>query len=175
MYLNVRKSSFYRNPLSFFFPRQSFRNRSPSTTAQAFSGPRPIAPIPPASNPRGELIFSSRVDRHFKDSYERYRATFEKRREEKLSLERFARWKWLLFWRKTPPPPPPALKHQRTNSSRSGTPPIEGGGTRMKKRPGSPALNSENSSTASTSKGQSSLEFAAMKERHRQRSLSPQR
>ena len=43
--------------------------------------------IPPSSNPRGELIFSSRVDKSFKEGYERYRNAFERRREEKAMEE----------------------------------------------------------------------------------------
>ncbi|OCF58437.1 hypothetical protein L486_04470 [Kwoniella mangroviensis CBS 10435] len=46
-----------------------------------------MATIPPSSNPRGELIFSSRVDKSFREGYERYRAAFEKRREEKQKEE----------------------------------------------------------------------------------------
>lgn len=44
----------------------------------------PLAPIPPASNPRGELIFSSRVSAVFREGYERYRLAWEKRRDEQL-------------------------------------------------------------------------------------------
>ncbi|WWC65387.1 uncharacterized protein I303_108005 [Kwoniella dejecticola CBS 10117] len=46
-----------------------------------------MATIPPSSNPRGELIFSSRVDRGFREGYERYRSAFERRREEKQKEE----------------------------------------------------------------------------------------
>ncbi|WVQ79474.1 hypothetical protein IAT38_001573 [Cryptococcus sp. DSM 104549] len=49
--------------------------------------PNVMATIPPSSNPRGELIFSSRVDRAFREGYERYRAAFERRREEKAREE----------------------------------------------------------------------------------------
>jgi hypothetical protein len=50
-------------------------SRRPGTT---------IPPIPPAANPRGELIFTRHVDKHFRESYERYRAAFERRRDEKV-------------------------------------------------------------------------------------------
>lgn len=54
-----------------------------------------IPPIPPTTNPRGELIFSSRVDKTFKEGYERYRAAFERRRAEKLREVRWERrWGW---------------------------------------------------------------------------------
>lgn len=43
----------------------------------------PIPTIPPTTNPRGELIFSSRVDRAFRDGYAKYRAAFERRREQR--------------------------------------------------------------------------------------------
>ncbi|KAG6859966.1 hypothetical protein C0995_001184 [Termitomyces sp. Mi166 len=108
MYLNVRKpplrTKFRFNPLSFFFPRPASppspsshsasqpatststrRTRSPSVPPGATI---PIPEIPPANNPRGELIFSSRVDRTFREGYERHRAAFERRREER---ERVAR------------------------------------------------------------------------------------
>ncbi|KII91549.1 hypothetical protein PLICRDRAFT_38318 [Plicaturopsis crispa FD-325 SS-3] len=102
MYLNVRKpplrASFNipLNPLSFFFPRpepppKPSRSRSPSPTAH--SPAHTLAPLPPATHPRGELIFSSRVDRSFRDSYERYRTAFERRREER---ERAKTWYWWL-------------------------------------------------------------------------------
>nr|AOR51705.1 sporulation-specific protein spo7 [Phaffia rhodozyma] len=58
---------------------------SSSKSQKPASGPnpKPIPAIPPTKNPRGELIFSSRVDRVFRDGYERYRALFEKKREER--------------------------------------------------------------------------------------------
>lgn len=49
----------------------------------AQGGPLPLSPIPPSTNPRGELIFSARVDRAFRDGYERYRAAFERARAER--------------------------------------------------------------------------------------------
>ncbi|KAI5995732.1 hypothetical protein EDC04DRAFT_2801644 [Pisolithus marmoratus] len=69
MYLNVRKpplrSKVLLNPLPFFYPRpQTSLEKPPSkTTIYDRSTSVPISPIPPASNPRGELIFSSRVER----------------------------------------------------------------------------------------------------------------
>ncbi|KAK4054486.1 hypothetical protein OIV83_000980 [Microbotryomycetes sp. JL201] len=42
----------------------------------------PIPPIPPAQNPRGEMIFSSRVSAAFREGYERYRGEWERRRAE---------------------------------------------------------------------------------------------
>lgn len=107
MYLNVRKpplrSKFPLNPMSFFYPRPhtppESSNMSPSkTTIYDRSTSVPISPIPPASNPRGELIFSSRVDRSFRESYERYRAAFERKRQDReksAALE--AWWGWLYF------------------------------------------------------------------------------
>ncbi|KAI0926610.1 hypothetical protein AcV7_005502 [Taiwanofungus camphoratus] len=100
MYLNVRqpplRSKLPFSPFSFFFPRPHDRRappsvppprraRSPSPPAGSArrSSSVPIPSIPPASDPRGELIFSSRVDRAFRESYERYRAAFERRREER--------------------------------------------------------------------------------------------
>ena len=176
MYLNVRKpplrSKLYWNPLSFFFPRpeeasasaqspESSRSSSPTppsprARARSASTTRPIHTIPPANNPRGELIFSSRVDKNFREAYERYRAAFERRREEKEFAE--LRQKWygrLLFWRRPPPaavptaPPTPLRRSSnassRGRSSRSGTPPTgQGGGSgimmKQRDRSGSPGL-----------------------------------
>ncbi|KAF7291464.1 hypothetical protein MKEN_01489800 [Mycena kentingensis (nom. inval.)] len=59
--------------------------------------PVPIPPMPPTTNPRGELRFSSRVDRAFRDGYERYRANFERRRALHEQAQRAAegmRWWW---------------------------------------------------------------------------------
>lgn len=62
----------------------------------------PIPPIPPSNNPRGELIFSSKVKPDFREGYEKYRAAFERRREERKTLESRGKWKWIpwfLKWR----------------------------------------------------------------------------
>ncbi|KAJ7231343.1 hypothetical protein C8J57DRAFT_1481016 [Mycena rebaudengoi] len=102
MYLNVRKpplrTKLLSNPLAFFFPRPDDPPPSPSPpsrsssrapSSSSSSSPMqigststslPIPPIPPAANPRGELRLSSRVDRAFRDGYERYRANFERKR-----------------------------------------------------------------------------------------------
>ncbi|KAG6852642.1 hypothetical protein C0991_010239 [Blastosporella zonata] len=129
MYLNVRKPSLRSklrlNPLAFFFPRPppassqsspsnsaspSRSSTSPSSTTGPVSrtlptpAPRsmPIPSIPPATNPRGELIFSSRVDRAFREGYDRHRAAFERRREERERERRRERgWgvqKWAQGW-----------------------------------------------------------------------------
>ncbi|PPR06729.1 hypothetical protein CVT26_001334 [Gymnopilus dilepis] len=166
MYLNVRKpplrSKFYWNPLTFFFPRpnehaQSSRSRSPSPTSRnrprSASTTRPIQTIPPSTNPRGELIFSSRVDKTFRESYERYRAAFERRREEKLYNELRRKWYGkLMFWKRPPSQPSPgnggagvappsrtpSNASSRGRGSRSGTPPstpsISSGGPIMMKQ-----------------------------------------
>ncbi|GAA5874620.1 hypothetical protein JCM16303_002926 [Sporobolomyces ruberrimus] len=59
----------------------------------------PIPPIPPAQNPRGELIFSNRVNPTFREGYERYRGEWERRRKENKELENRAKnstWWWKL-------------------------------------------------------------------------------
>lgn len=121
MYLNVRQppmqSRFPFNLFSFLFPRPApvppppsrrSRNPSPSPPPSKRSSSIPIAPIPPTSNPRGELIFSSRVDRTFRDSYERYRSAFERRRDEREREVFVKTWKgWIYYkipWVKHPPP-----------------------------------------------------------------------
>ncbi|KAF9242256.1 hypothetical protein BU15DRAFT_86853 [Melanogaster broomeanus] len=114
MYLNVRKpplrSKFSLNPLSLLSPRPQpleAGNRSPTLSSPTErSTSVPISPIPPAANPRGELIFSSRVDRSFRESYERYRAAFERKRQERERSGATKTWLgWLRFqmpWNKRP-------------------------------------------------------------------------
>ncbi|KAF9530504.1 hypothetical protein CPB83DRAFT_788022 [Crepidotus variabilis] len=163
MYLNVRKpplrSKFLWNPLSFFFPRPNPTAspvtgdppRSPSPDrprSRSASTTRPIQTIPPAKSPRGEIIFSSRVDKNFRESYERYRSAFERKREEKEFVERKGTW-WgrMMFWERPPipfttpgNPPPPSRTgsiSSRGRGSRPGTPgsPSQGhGGIMMKQR-----------------------------------------
>jgi Spo7-like protein len=152
MFLNVRRpplrSKFYWNPLSFFFPRpvEPSHSSSPLLTnhrLRSTSTTLPIPPIPPAANPRGELIFSSRIDKNFRESYERYRSAFERKREVKEYNERQKKWYGkLLFWERAPTPAPNmgsgAFTPTRVSSlkgSRSGTPPTPGsGGIVMKQR-----------------------------------------
>lgn len=136
MYLNVRQPS--RNPLSFFFPRPNDsatpprRASSPSSRPRSASTTRPIHTIPPSTNPRGELIFSSKVDKGFRESYERHRTAFERRREDKAFHERQKKWYGrFMFWDRPPPPAPPVAPSRtgsstasRGRGSRSGTPPI---------------------------------------------------
>lgn len=122
MYLNVRRpplrSKFSLNPMSLLFPRpesspesaQRSLTRTPSPSSPTDRGTSvPIAPIPPAANPRGELIFSSRVDRSFRESYERYRAAFERKRQERERSDAMQTWwGWLRYqmpWLKRPVPP----------------------------------------------------------------------
>ena len=162
MYLNVRKPplrskfKFIDKPLSLLFPRPenehtrsksgsqatSPRSSSPPPTirSRSPSAVRPIPSIPPTTNPRGELIFSSRVDRAFREGYERYRTVFEKRREEKERIMRRQKLVgWLTrWWWDTAPGPGPSLSgtatpirtlssssasRGRLSSSRSSTPP----------------------------------------------------
>ncbi|KAJ7165152.1 hypothetical protein C8R46DRAFT_997738 [Mycena filopes] len=117
MYLNVRKpplrSKFFPNPLSFFFPRPTQEPASPSsptsqnsrsTTPPRATGTTTIPPMPPTTNPRGELRFSSRVDRAFREGYERYRANFERKRAQQEQLLRAAAQAqgWLGWLRSSP-------------------------------------------------------------------------
>jgi len=102
-------------------PRSGRRGGRGSTT---------IAPIPPSTNPRGELIFSSRVDRQFREAYERHRAAFERKRDEKVLAEAAATarlWGWLPSARGkatgSPSPRTGADRNTRSpSSSRSPTP-----------------------------------------------------
>lgn len=132
MYLNMRLPRF---SLLAYFPWykpspiiSSTPTSAPSKTPVSKPGIRRqstnnvMATMPTSSNPRGELIFSSRVDKTFREGYERYRAAFERRREEKQREERGRGWKRALVWKRmdspvglssTPTPP----------MSRRGTPP----------------------------------------------------
>ncbi|KAJ7040841.1 hypothetical protein C8F04DRAFT_229226 [Mycena alexandri] len=112
MYLNVRqvplRSKISFNPLSFLFPRptedyppsptrpsssrSSSRSRTPQPAIGSTSTSVPIPPMPPTTNPRGELRLSSRVDRAFRDGYERYRANFERKRAQHQQLGRAQGW-----------------------------------------------------------------------------------
>lgn len=107
MYLNVRhkplRSRITLNTLSLF--RRDPPEASPGLARAASPDRRrkrgtsvPIAPIPPTNNPRGELIFSSRVDRTFRESYEKYRAKFERRRVVKEEYEFAQTWRGWRAW-----------------------------------------------------------------------------
>jgi hypothetical protein len=108
MYLNVRKppllSKIPFNPISFLFPRPQVQahTSAPSSPTVPRTASIPISPIPPATNPRGELIFSSKVNPSFRESYERYRAAFERRREERMR-ENVAQTFWGRTWLKVIP------------------------------------------------------------------------
>jgi len=156
MYLNVRKpplrSKFYFNPLAFFFPRPNehtaptsrITSRPPSPTQtprSRSSSTLPIPSIPPASSPRGELIFSSRVDKTFQEAYERYRAQFERRRQEKDREANKIWWQQkMLFWRISP----------RTTSTGNGSgSPTAGPSTSL-------AIRTASTSSSSSSRGRGS-------------------
>ncbi|QRW13167.1 Spo7 domain protein [Ceratobasidium sp. AG-Ba] len=83
-------------PLKYLFPRPPPSPSAPAPTpAHPLRKKAQLNPIPPATNPRGELIFSSRVDRSFREAYERYRAVWERKREEHLAA---TKRRWLLGW-----------------------------------------------------------------------------
>jgi len=120
MYLNMRQAprrSPY-DPLSYLFPRPSLasasqsRPRSPSPTqlGRRSSSTVPMPSIPPTTNPRGELIFSSRVERTFREAYERYRAAFERKRDERERQAAARTWSgWFsqkMPWNRAPTPTP---------------------------------------------------------------------
>ncbi|WWD20504.1 hypothetical protein CI109_104980 [Kwoniella shandongensis] len=90
-----------------------------NNSRRASGTPPTVMPsIPASTNPRGELIFSSRVDRSFREGYERYRAAFERRREEKAREEArtYGRGGWLSW------------ATRRGGRSRKGSPSPETGG-----------------------------------------------
>jgi len=75
------------------------RSSSPRSSKSSSSGGGgrttsiPITPIAPSNNPRGELIFSSKVGPGFREGYEKYRNEWEKRR--KPSRVELSWWNWL--------------------------------------------------------------------------------
>jgi hypothetical protein len=119
MHLNMRTASapytrFIPFPFSLLFPSTTPAPPvRPSTRLSATTGaPIPLPSIPPTKNPRGELIFSSRVERAFRDGYERYRALFERRRAERYHQLRASQtglkglwWRMLGYRRRKPPAP----------------------------------------------------------------------
>jgi len=127
MYLNMRLPRF--SLLAYIPWYNPFPSTSTTTPPQAPKLARRqstntvMATMPLSSNPRGELIFSSRVDKTFREGYERYRAAFERRREEKQREGRGRGWKGLRVFGRTESPvritvtPTPPM-------SRRGTPPL---------------------------------------------------
>lgn len=105
LHLNVRTQPISPpTPLKFLFPRPT-PPPSPTTTQPPRKGAARKAqlnPIPPTTNPRGELIFSNRVDRSFREAYERYRAVWERKREEHLAATRRSWLGWLWFMSNKP-------------------------------------------------------------------------
>lgn len=96
MYLNVRRPTSFRLP---FFPKSThapYKAQAKRRVSHSGGPSTVMAQIPPSSNPRGELIFSSRVDNHFEEGYKRYRAAFERRREERAREE----MKALPWWKR---------------------------------------------------------------------------
>ena len=149
MYLNVRqpplRSKLPFNPFAFLFARPHSpppvsptspttpppppprrRSPSPSPSPSRRSSSVPIQPIPPASNPRGELIFSSRVDRGFREPYDRYRAQFERRREEREWVAYGQTWQgWIhlkMPWTRRSGTPTGALEKGEKVGSGTATP-----------------------------------------------------
>ncbi|KAH8914806.1 hypothetical protein BT69DRAFT_1342230 [Atractiella rhizophila] len=73
---------------SFYAPAPPMGPTSPTTPPRSSSPtPRspakavPLAPIPPSANPRGELIFNSKVTPAFRDGYERFRHNWAQRND----------------------------------------------------------------------------------------------
>lgn len=96
------------------------KNPRPGSARRVSHGQQVMAQIPPSSNPRGELIFSSRVDSHFEDGYKRYRAAFERRREERAREEARIAGPWWSRWLR---------KRRSSTATRSATPPASRRGT----------------------------------------------
>lgn len=153
MHLNTRRPPLHHLLLSFLpsFVRPHLPATSTSTPTvpppqtkqvRRASGSGVMPSIPPSSNPRGELIFSSRVDRGFREGYERYRSAFERRREEKERKERAGWWR---LWRRKAPEAVVAVLGGGEKGKVAPTPPIS--------RRGTPPIPITVSSISSTSAG----------------------
>ncbi|WVW81029.1 hypothetical protein I302_103020 [Kwoniella bestiolae CBS 10118] len=106
-------------------------NSTTSASRKVSNSTNVMATIPPSTNPRGELIFSSRVDKSFREGYERYRSAFERRREEKQKEEsklNLNSTNWLVWTTSTHKNTNPAGSRRRTPSpnplGNGKTPPI---------------------------------------------------
>jgi hypothetical protein len=91
-----------RSVFPFFFSDSTTAHMTAQDTGKADSLRRNltvqypiIPPIPPSQNPRGELIFSSRVEKIFRERYESYREGFEKRRASLSSPAGSRLFEWL--------------------------------------------------------------------------------
>jgi hypothetical protein len=100
-------------------------------TANTTTSATVIPPIPPTTNPRGELIFSSRVSPQFKEGYERYRAAFERRRTEKFREERWKRSWFFVKWFLTPPS---SVSGAGSTTTSGGAPTLRRGGSGLSVR-----------------------------------------
>ncbi|GAB1520492.1 hypothetical protein RhiTH_003569 [Rhizoctonia solani] len=132
LHLNVRTQPISPPaPFKYLFPRPTTAT-SPTTAQPLRKGvikKAQLNPIPPTNNPRGELIFSNRVDRSFREAYERYRSVWERKREEHLAANRrsWFGWLWLISNKPIPVGPPgkdrgrttPTPGSSRTPSRRS--------------------------------------------------------
>ncbi|TIB96698.1 hypothetical protein E3Q18_03010 [Wallemia mellicola] len=80
MALNMRLMS-PSTPFSLF--------RRPAKAAKVASQQRQkaMSSLPPTTNPRGELVFSHRVDKSFRDGYDKYRSAFERKRTQALAAK----------------------------------------------------------------------------------------
>ncbi|KDN43200.1 hypothetical protein K437DRAFT_257574 [Tilletiaria anomala UBC 951] len=103
-------------------PSLGAKNGRNLSQASSIARRNAISAIPPAANPRGELIFNSKVSPAFREGYERYRSAFERRRSEKLEAKRRSGWRWWLYtgagwgwWVKEIWKPPEAEPHSHSH------------------------------------------------------------
>ncbi|EJT98376.1 hypothetical protein DACRYDRAFT_118662 [Dacryopinax primogenitus] len=97
LYFNIRSPSIFPYPLSLLFQSPPHPPHPPTQSAPSpphHASRSALQPLPPASNPRGELIFSARVSPTFKDAYEAHRAGFERMRAKKRQPNKW----WALSW-----------------------------------------------------------------------------
>ncbi|KAF8752261.1 Spo7-like protein [Rhizoctonia solani] len=141
LHLNVRTQPISPPaPFKYLFPRPTTAT-SPTTAQPLRKGvikKAQLNPIPPTNNPRGELIFSNRVDRSFREAYERYRSVWERKREEHLAANR--RWSPGKDRGRTTPTPGSSRTPSRRSSPAGG---VRKNRTRTPELPSSPLAQTE--------------------------------
>lgn len=68
-------------------PFSLFRRPAKAAAAKVQQRQKAMTSLPPTTNPRGELVFSHRVDKSFRDGYDKYRAAFERKRTQALAAK----------------------------------------------------------------------------------------
>lgn len=104
--------------------RSSPRSKSPYSQTRSSV---PLAPIPPSNNPRGELIFSSKVTPAYREGYEKYRGDWEKRRKPSKYEMSWATYAKSYFVRPKPVPKASASMEKSSSGEKVKAKPLKAG------------------------------------------------